>query len=61
MTEVQHSCIFSHYNSGRTVRFTLWNQDAHAFRKTEYDQAEKPIIITVTSCLVKDFGGKVID
>lgn len=47
-------------NSGHTIRFTLWNQDAHAFRQTEYEKAEKPVIIAVSSCLVKNYGGKPI-
>ena len=40
------------------MRFTLWNENAHCFRKTEYEQAEKPVIMAVSSCLVKDYGGK---
>lgn len=45
-------------NSGKTVRFTLWNQDAQNFRKQEYEKAEKPTIIAISSCLVKEYGGK---
>ena len=49
--------LFAIYNSGHTVRFTLWNQDAYAFRSDEYERAEKPVIIAVSSCLVKYYGG----
>ena len=47
-------------NNGHTVCFTLWNQDAHTFRQAEYEKAEKPVIIAVSSCLVKNYGGKLI-
>lgn len=48
--------LLRNYNSGHTVRFTLWNQDAHTFRQAEYEKAEKPVIIAVRSCLVKNYG-----
>lgn len=52
--------ILCRSNSGHTVRFTLWNQDAHDFKKIEYEKAEQPVIIAVSSCFVKNYGGNMI-
>ena len=41
-----------------TVRFTLWNQKAKDFDMKEYEEAEKPATIAVTSCIVKVYGGE---
>ena len=46
------------YNRGMTVRFTLWNQKAKDFDMKEYEEAEKPATIVVTSCIVKVYGGE---
>ena len=40
-----------------SVRFTLWNQKARDFNMKEYEEAQKPAIIAVTSCIVKIYGG----
>ena len=47
-------------NSGHSVRFTLWNEKARNFKTKEYEEAEKPAVIAVTSCVVKTYGGKIL-
>ena len=41
-----------------TVRFTLWNEKARSFNMQEYEESEKLATIAVTSCTVKNYGGK---
>ncbi|GJY46764.1 nucleic acid-binding, OB-fold protein, partial [Tanacetum coccineum] len=43
--------------SGNIIRLTLWHEKALTFNVQEYEAMEKPVIIAVSSCLVKQFNG----
>ncbi|GKD98510.1 nucleic acid-binding, OB-fold protein [Tanacetum coccineum] len=43
--------------SGNIIRLTLWHEMALSFNVREYEEMEKPVIIAVSSCLVKQFNG----
>ncbi|GJY08663.1 nucleic acid-binding, OB-fold protein, partial [Tanacetum coccineum] len=43
--------------SGNIIRLTLWHEMALNFNVTEYEAMEKPIVIAVSSCWVKQFNG----
>ncbi|PWA46253.1 helitron helicase-like domain-containing protein [Artemisia annua] len=40
------------------VLFTLWNEKADNFEEDEYAKMKKPVILAVSSCYLKAFGGQ---
>ncbi|GJU35943.1 DNA helicase [Tanacetum coccineum] len=47
----------STFYSGNIIRLTLWHEMALNFNVREYEAVEKPVIIAVSSCWVKQFNG----
>ncbi|PWA64738.1 nucleic acid-binding, OB-fold protein [Artemisia annua] len=44
--------------SNNVVLFTLWNDKADKFEEQEYAQMRKPVILAVSSCYIKRYGGQ---
>ncbi|PWA42436.1 serine/threonine/dual specificity protein kinase, catalytic domain-containing protein [Artemisia annua] len=40
------------------VMFTLWNEKADNFKEDEYAKMNEPVILAVSSCYLKTFGGQ---
>ncbi|PWA60863.1 hypothetical protein CTI12_AA378500 [Artemisia annua] len=45
--------------NNNVVVFTLWNEMADSFRDEEYAQMQQPVIIAVSSCYLKTYGGQI--
>lgn len=53
----QPSHLF-HLCSNKVVVFTLWNENADNFEEEEYASMQQPVIMAVSSCYLKTYGGK---
>ncbi|PWA90538.1 helitron helicase-like domain-containing protein [Artemisia annua] len=43
--------------SNNVILFTLWNEKAENFEEEEYAQMRQPVILAVSSCYLKRYGG----
>ena len=44
--------------SNNVVIFTLWNEKADNFEEDDYMRMQKPVVLAVSSCYLKTYGGK---
>ncbi|PWA89239.1 nucleic acid-binding, OB-fold protein [Artemisia annua] len=44
--------------NNNVVIFTLWNQKADAFEEEEYSKMQQPVVLAVSSCYLKAYGGQ---
>ncbi|PWA81779.1 hypothetical protein CTI12_AA184660 [Artemisia annua] len=44
--------------NNNVVVFTLWNEKADNFEEDEYMKMQKPVVLAVSSCYLKTYGGK---
>ncbi|PWA97533.1 nucleic acid-binding, OB-fold protein [Artemisia annua] len=44
--------------NNNVVVFTLWNEKADAFEEEEYSKMQKPVVLAVSSCYLKAYGGQ---
>ncbi|PWA75063.1 nucleic acid-binding, OB-fold protein [Artemisia annua] len=45
--------------NNNVVLFTLWNEKASAFEEEEYRKMRQPVILAVSSCYLKTYGGQI--
>ncbi|PWA97444.1 nucleic acid-binding, OB-fold protein [Artemisia annua] len=45
--------------NNNVVLFTLWNEQADSFKEEEYTQMRQPVILAVSSCYLKRYGGQI--
>ncbi|PWA82899.1 hypothetical protein CTI12_AA175880 [Artemisia annua] len=45
--------------NNNVVMFTLWNEKADNFEEEEYAKMRQPVILAVSSCYLKTFGGQI--
>ncbi|PWA97314.1 nucleic acid-binding, OB-fold protein [Artemisia annua] len=45
--------------NNNVVLFTLWNEKADAFKEEEYAGMRQPVILAVSSCYLKRYGGQI--
>lgn len=46
------------FGSNNVVTFTLWNDQADNFEEDKYLEMKQPIVLAVSSCYLKIYGGK---
>ena len=44
--------------SDDVVVFTLWNEMADNFEEDKYMKMQKPVVLAVSSCYLKTYGGE---
>ncbi|PWA59945.1 nucleic acid-binding, OB-fold protein [Artemisia annua] len=45
-------------DSNNVVMFTLWNEKDDSFEQAEYEQMRQPVVLAVSSCYLKTYGGQ---
>ena len=54
---IKHTWHVNKSRRNNVVVFTLWNQQADDFDEAKYAQMEQPVIVVVSSCYLKTYGG----
>ena len=46
------------FGSNNVVTFTLWDDQADNFEEDKYLEMKQPVVLAVSSCYLKTYGGK---